>query len=176
MSIERRARRVAIIAASVLLAACALPGKPLPDNYAGPTAVIIDTATEHGPGKADLFYLTAIDDRAVEDSRTRTLEANRGRGFAMSPVTVSRKVAAHPARFAIVGRTEFGAPIAGLAGTVYQVKGTVEFTPEPDHVYLVRGSLAEEGSAIWIEDRESKTMVGRKIEVRGPATLGFFEK
>jgi hypothetical protein len=52
----------------------------------------------------------------------------------------------------------------------------VTFTPERYKRYVVRGELGEDYSAVWIEEDETKTLIGEKIESRGSARLGIFEK
>jgi hypothetical protein len=49
-----------------------------------------------------------------------------------------------------------GAPVHALAsqmaGTFFSVEDTVDFLPEPDHVYVVKGDLKKAKSSVWIED------------------------
>ncbi|MBP0599357.1 hypothetical protein J8I26_14655 [Herbaspirillum sp. LeCh32-8] len=63
-----------------------------------------------------------------------------------------------------------------MVSTVYNVKGTVSFTPEAGKIYLVRGKLSEAYSAVWIEEKQSKTVMGEKIEVQGSAKAGILGK
>ncbi len=94
----------------------------------------------------------------------------------MTPAVIERKVPAQKATFTIVGRTEYAAPILALTNTVYQVTGKVTFIPEADGSYIVRGSLGENYSAVWIENETTGKTVGEKTEVNGPSKLGVFEK
>jgi len=157
-----------------ILSGCATQQPSVPVTYAGPTAVIKDSVKSLTDSKGYFYYVEMVDDARVENSRIRTLTENRGRGMRMTPAVVERKVAARPLRLAVVGRTEYAAPIQALKGVVYQVKGVVQFTPEANKSYTVRGDLGE-NSSVWVEDDETGTIVGAKVEQRG-AQLGFFEK
>jgi len=95
----------------------------------------------------------------------------------MTPIPAQRAVpSAKSISVQLVARTEYAAPILALTGTVYQVKGTIEFVPEPDRRYIVRGALGETQSAVWLEDLDTMKLVGKKVVVEGSAKLGLFEK
>jgi len=158
------------------LGGCAAYAPSVPENYKGPLATVKDSSKKYSASKIDLFYLKKIDGKKIEDSRSRTLIANSGKGFYISPVIVSRKIPAKLCTVMITGRTEYAAPILALTGKVYEVSGEVEFYPEEDKTYIVKGELTEKYSSVWIEDVESKRIVGNKVEVKGSAALGFFQK
>jgi hypothetical protein len=52
--------------------------------------------------------------------------------------------------------------------------GNVEFTPEPDGVYVIKGELAQDHSAVWIEDEKRGVQVSNKLQINGLAKQGFF--
>lgn len=167
-------RRVLLLACLLpLLGACA--AKPIPDGYSGPVARVNDTSTPRSGTSIDFFYLAEVNGRRIPDSVTNTRQANYGRGFSMTPRVIDREIPAEPSTVRIVGRTEHAAPILALMNKVYQVSGEMQFTPEPNQYYLVKGVLGDDYSAVWIENA-SGAVVGQKIEVRGSSTLGFFEK
>ena len=60
-----------------------------------------------------------------------------------------------------------GAPIhamaSQLAGTFFDVEGTVDFTPTPNTVYVVKGKLAQQQSSVWIEEATSGKPVSTVI-------------
>ncbi len=178
-SVSRKMGATKPVVAAVLLVAlggCATTAPSVPEGYSGPVAIIKDSVKPWSKSKADFFYISEIDDRRIEDSRTRTLRMNQGRGFSMSPSVVERNVPAQKATFTLVGRTEYAAPILALTKTVYQVTGKITFSPETYRNYVVRGELGENYSAVWLEDEASGKTVGEKIEVNGPSKLGVFEK
>lgn len=168
-----------LVAAAFLLATlsgCATFTPSVPEGYSGPVSVVKDSVKSLSQSKADFFYVSEINDQRIEDSRVRTLQVNRGRGFSMSPAIVERNVPARRATFTLVGRTEYAAPILALTNTVYQVTGKVTFAPETYRSYVVRGELGENYSAVWLEDEADGKLIGERIEVKGPSKLGTLEK
>ena len=118
------------VVASVALVGCATFAPPIPEGYTGPVAIIKDSVKPISEKKADFFYVSEIDGKRIEDSRIKTLNVNRGRGFNMTPSVIERNIPAQKATFTLVGRTEYAAPILALTNTVYQVTGKVTFSPE----------------------------------------------
>lgn len=170
-------RKVAAIFAVVTaLSGCVSYHKPVPEGYSGPRANLQDSVKTYGTSKADFFYVSHIDDKQIEDSMVKTRVANHGRGMIMTPVLVHRDVPAQALKLTITGRTAYAAPILTLTNTVYQVKGDVELKAEPGRTYVVRGELGENYSAVWIEELGKDVIVGTKVEVKGSAKLGVFEK
>jgi hypothetical protein len=159
-----------------LVGGCATYQPSIPKNYTGPRAILRDSVMIHSRSKADFFHVSHVDGREVVNSRIQTRSANEGRGMILDPVVLQREIPAQPTRLTIVGRTEYAAPILALTSAVYEVKGEVEFTPEPNKAYTVRGELGKSYSAVWVEEDISKVVVGKKVEVKGSAALGFFEK
>lgn len=165
-----------LLSLTILLGGCATYIPSVPKDYTGPIASITDTPVRHSGTKVDFFYIEKIDGKAIENSRIKSLSENYGKGFHMSPVELDRPVPAKETTFTIVGRTEYAAPILAMSNPVYQVVGEVTFTPEDGKSYRVRGRLTEERSSVWIEDKESKQVMGEKIEVEGSTKLGFWKK
>jgi hypothetical protein len=168
-----------ILFASTLLLAltgCATYSPSIPADYTGPKASVKDTTTVYSVSKADLFYVSHVDGLEIENSRIVTRKVNHGRGMYMEPQALTNQIPAKNVTLTIVGRTEYAAPILALTNTVYQLKGTVEFTPEANKSYVVRGKLDEAYSAVWIEDAETNSLVGKKVELHGSAKLGTFQK
>lgn len=165
-----------VVGVCLLLAGCVNFSSPLPENYTGPVATIQDWVHVHSASKADFFYLTAVDGNRIEDSLTKTLMVNRGRGVVMAPVTLQRKVPAQLTRFKLEGRTGYAAPILAMFKPVYEVSGEIQFKPEAGHLYRVKGELGENYSAVWLEDAATETVVGEKIEIKGSAKLGILQK
>jgi len=60
-----------------------------------------------------------------------------------------------------------------LSNAVYEVVGKIAFTPVEGRTYLVKGSLAEKESSVWIEDLESQEVMGKKIVIEGSAKLVY---
>lgn len=164
-----------VFVAAQLLSGCATYN-PLPEGYVGPRATIKESVQVYSSSKADFFYVAAIDNHEINNSRTNTLARNYGRGMSMTPYLVEREVPARDCILQLVGRTEYAAPILALTNTVYQVKGDVHFSPQPGKTYTVKGKLTETGSEVWIEEEGGGIVANTTVEVKGSAKLGIFEK
>lgn len=149
---------------------------PVPEGYTGPLAKIADTYTKRSERSIDVFILDSYNAKMAENALSQTVSQNSGRGFAMDPVGYERDVPATPATFSIRGRTHYAAPILELTNTVYQVKGDINFAPQAGRRYVIRGTLGPDYSAVWIEDAETKAVIGNKIEIKGDSSLGTMEK
>lgn len=169
-------RRLAIVASALFLVGCAY-SPSVPENYSGPRASLDDSFKVHNRSKADFFVAETIDGNQIDNSLLATVRANKGRGMIMTPMSIARPlVAENPVKVGVRGRTHHAAPILGLTQTVYQVQGVIEFTPQANVKYVVRGELGPSYSAVWIEELETKQVIGNKVEITGSAKLGVFQK
>ena len=159
-----------------VLTGCATYQPTIPEGYNGPRATIKDSAKVHSTSKADFFFVTHVNKNGVESSLIRTRQVNYGRGMYMEPQVLQHEIPAQSTTINIVGRTEYAAPILAFTNPVYEVKGVIDFTPEPNKTYVVRGDLGKDYSAVWIEDESSNAVVGQKIEIKGSAELGILQK
>lgn len=159
----------------VLLAGC-VTTQLVPEGYEGPTAMIRDSALTNSTSQTDFFYLNKVDGKKIEESRGASRSASYGQGFHLEVVVLDRLVPVGPAKFELIGRTEYAAPIQAMANKVYEVRGEVEFSPQNGQVYVVKGTLGEDYSAVWIEDSDTGEIMGQKVEVHGSAALNFFQK
>lgn len=164
------------VAFFITLSGCATTSSLLPEGYKGPTARIKDTVISFGPKKADFFYVSHVNGKTVENSLIKTRQVNYGRGMKMTPEIIERQIPIGPSIVTIVARTEYAAPILALTNDVYEVKGDISFTPQENKTYSVYGELGENYSVVWLEDESDHTVIGNKIEVRGSAKLGIFQK
>lgn len=170
-------RYIVAVLMTFAVTGCVTYSPTLPKNYSGPQAQLDDSSTAHSEVKIDFFVVDEIDGARVDNSLNETLRRNRGRGMSMTPFYVGRRVIAEKLlKVGVKGRTHYAAPILALTGTVYQVKGVIEFTPKADGRYIVRGDFGDEYSAVWIEDVATNQPIGQKVEVKGSAKLGLFEK
>lgn len=162
-------KKLLAVLAAALVAGCAgTPYTPVPEGYTGPRVTIADSYRVLSSSKTEFFYVEAVDGNPVPNSRITSLNSNRGNGMLLKPVPVQRELPAdRPTTLALVARTEYGAPIMALMREVYQVKGTLDFTPEPGKRYVVRGQLGAAASAVWVEDADTNAVVGHKIEAQG---------
>jgi hypothetical protein len=162
------------ILAAALLSACTT--NPVPEGYTGPLAKIQDTFTQRSERAVDMFFVDKVNGKKVENALTATTSRNYGRGFAMEAVAYVRDVPAAAATFSLTGRTHYAAPILELTNPVYEVKGDVNFAPAANRTYIVRGELRADYAAVWLEDAETKAVIGSKIELKGDPSLGVLEK
>lgn len=168
---------IAPLLAATLLAGCASVHEPVPQGHVGPVAIVEDSFRQLSTSKTDFFYVEQVDGHKIDNSRAKSLAANRGAGMRMTPQFEQRNIpASRPTSLTIVARTEYAAPILTLTRSVYEVKGVVDFTPEPGKRYVVRGSLQADRSSVWLEEKESQQVVSKKIEIEGSAKLGIFSK
>jgi hypothetical protein len=166
---------VLLILSFSVLSGCATFHPTIPEGYSGPVATIQDSEKRIDVGKADLFYLSHIDGRSIRNSRSASMSASYGQGNRLSTVLINNSVPVGSHSFTVVGRTVYAMPARALASTVYEVKGDIEFSPEQDASYIIKGVLAEEGSSVWIANSSTGEVV-KKIEVQGPSKLGLFKK
>ena len=160
----------------ILLNACATAPPPaLPQEYRGPMASIQDTELGIDDGKANFFFLSHIDGKKISNSHTETMGASHGHGNSLSKVLLDNKVPAKNHHFTIVGRTIYAMPIRALTGTVYEIKGEVEFSPQPDGRYIIKGILSDEKSVVWIESIPDGKII-KKVEAEGSTSLDYFDK
>jgi hypothetical protein len=166
--------RVASALAACALLLCGCISASVPEGYAGPVADIADTHVANDNDSVSFFYLARINGKRIDNSLAKTTEANAGMGLRMRARVMGRAVPARTTIFTITGRTHYAAPILEFLNTVHEVSGKVRFTPQPDHLYLVKGVLSDRLSSVWIED-EAGNVMGKKIASKN-SRLGFFEK
>ncbi len=170
-------RRHAILLLCAALAACETVPEPAAQAPTGPRARLDETAKVHSASKADFFAVTDIDGRPVRNSMAETFTRNYGRGTVMTPYFLNQDLPAGvPVKVGVVARTYYAAPALAMVNEVYQVKGVVEFTPQANGRYVMRGELGAAHAAVWIEDRSDDTVVGQKVLAKGSAKLGFWDK
>jgi hypothetical protein len=162
------------VAATALLSGCVI--NPVPEGYNGTLAHVTDSVTPRNDISADFFYLAKINGFTVPDSLSATDGSNRTPGAEKPPVVIGRDIPTTAASFTIVAHTRYTTPVYALTNPVYEVSGDVSFTPLAKHDYVVKGVLAADYSAVWIEDRQTGQVAAQKIEVKGSAALGTFGK
>ena len=161
---------------ALLLSGCAATYSPIPENYQGPVSYIDSSEMRHTSSKSDLFYLSKVNGKYIDNTLSATRGATYGQGFNLTTRLIKTHVPSQEATFSIIGRTEHAAPIQAFSDEVYEVTGEVTFTPEANKEYIVKGVLGESYSAVWIESKATGEVINSKIEINGSAELGFFEK
>lgn len=170
----RKLKLLLVLLPILLFTGCVSYQPSIPADYKGPKSTILDTATVYSSTKADMFYLEKINDGKIYNSLYSTLDKNYGGGLHMVVDNLNHNIPSKKAKFTIVGKTHYATPILVLTNTVYEVRGTIEFIPKKGAKYVVKGELGEK-SFVWIENYETKEIIGKKI-VKADSSLGFFEK
>lgn len=166
-----------VLLACAVLVGCETVPEPVEQAPMGPRARLDETGKVHSQSKADFFVVTEINGKPVKNSMNETFSRNYGKGMVMTPYFLNQDLpAGQPLKIGVMGRTYYAAPALAFINDVYEVKGTVEFTPQENGRYIMRGELGERHSAVWIEDRSNDAVVGTKIEIKGNAKVGFWKK
>jgi hypothetical protein len=156
----------AVFTCALLATGCATY-EPVSKDYTGPTATLKDTGMSEDGSKAQMFAATNIDGNRVMNAFWASAVASNGRGNNLSTVFPERQVKATPMKVTLKGSHATGAPIAAIAsqiaGTFFSVEGVVDFTPQPNGKYAVKGELKKEKSSVWIEDIETGKPVSEVI-------------
>lgn len=157
------------ITALVSITGCA-SHKPIPQNYTGPIATVSDSGMAEDGSKAQIFALTAIDGRSIQDSFLTTRQASYGKGAAIRLEVTERLIPAQAMKVKLRGSHITGMPIHEIAsramGTFFEVEGVVDFAPQADKRYRVVGTLSKGDSAVWIEDEVTRQPVTSKVSVQ----------
>jgi hypothetical protein len=140
---------------ALFLAGCA--AKLVPDDYAGPTAVVKDSnanAVNGGLFKSDhaeIFAMTAVDGKGIPNGFSSTSSASEGLGMGMRLKNEERRVPIKPMKVILFAIVYYPAPISTLFNKTYATEKKVNFHPVAGQTYVVRGKLGDSGSDVWIE-------------------------
>ena len=156
-------KRLVSLTALLALVACATTEPPVPESYVGPVAKVTDSMANVTSRQGDFCVLRTLDGRPISNSINETIERGRGKGLTLYAWVTDRRVPARPTKAGLKCQTVHAAPILALTGTVYSVEGVVDFNPKDDGRYLVKGTLSEAGSSVWIEDAVSGEIVTTKV-------------
>ncbi len=158
---------VVVLGGALLVSGCATQYQPVPEGYRGPTATIRDSGLAEDSTKAQMFAVVEIDGERVMNAFWASAQRSHGQGPMLSTEFPERKVKAAPQRLTLRGSHATGAPIHAMAsqllGTFFSVEGTVEFTPQHNGVYVVKGELSKAKSSVWIEDAQTGQRVSSSV-------------
>lgn len=116
-----------------------------------------------GGVKATIFTVDAIDGTRDDKSPFTFVY---GGGFATNVTAgVNRKVTPGEHLVTIGGRDVHGADGAALLdfNKNKTVKGDVFLNAKPGRTYIVRGQMSKSRSSVWLEDKKTGRIVGRKV-------------
>ena len=153
------------------LQACATTAPRMQFASGTPTAEVNDRLqSDEDDSNPRFFVVTAINGVRVANAFHNSSRIGMGIGADIVPYLRAREVAATRARFTLLGRYITIAPIQELtrrmSGNFQLVEGEVDFEPQAGVVYRVNGQLSKQGSAVWIEEFDSKKVVSERITVK----------
>lgn len=156
-----------LLTSAALLAGCATVSNPVPADYTGLTAQLIDTVSRDKNERDQIFAVVEFEGTRIKNALSESRRASSGRGFAGIILGASRPVPARKSTVKIVGTHFSAAPIAEIArraaGTFQSIEGDVEFTPQAGKSYEVVGELSKELSCVWISDALTKEAASAKV-------------
>lgn len=149
--------RLISLAAALLLMGGA--SNPLPDDYAGQTAVVKDSHANYVEADGmkfehvELYAMMELDGKIIRNAIGSTTGASVNAGQ-MRIIGGERRV---PIKTMKVGLRAFVYyPSLFTKNFVHDTRRTVSFTPAAGETYVVRGRLAESDSDVWIETAGGK--------------------
>lgn len=155
-------KRRAYLVFVLLLAGCSA-AKLVPDDYAGPTAIVRDsgvTAGQGNTGHSQYFVLAAVDGKEVQNSFSQTFAG--AEGYTNFKVH-ERKVPVRPMKVTLRSVAYFPKGLKGPGGDfgadqiiATAVQQTVSFSPVAGEAYVVRGKADEKAGSAWIETAQGQ--------------------
>jgi hypothetical protein len=155
---------VLLVAAASALTACATFYDPMRGYDSGPWCGIEDSATRESDSRVVLFYVEKVDGQPIDQAWAATSRYNEGRGFAVDPKPVIRNLPARPMRLTLVAQTYNGAPVLDLFRKNFVVRGEIDFVPQDQTFYVVKGVLNADYGAVWLADQRTGARVGPAVE------------
>lgn len=159
-----------LLALLLALATSACATNPVPQGYAGPLARIYDSSgLTNSVQTKNVFFIELVNGKRVTNASDMIKTNNMGLQSTVEAFGFVRDVpAGQMTTFTIVGRTQYAVPFLQMTNPTYEVKGNVDFVPKSGRAYIVRGTVTPETSSVWIEDEQTKAVIGAKIEVKNP--------
>jgi hypothetical protein len=164
-------RLLFILTLPLALAGCATD--PLPKNYAGPVARLLDSVGFSGDmethifySRAEFFFASEIDGKKINESLSATKKKSFGKGKDMDYDIINRDIPIRPLTVKLEGRVTYAPPLFALThpGSLYSATNTIEFEPVEGQTYIVKGKLAEADSEVWLEEMGTGKRVGTTVE------------
>jgi hypothetical protein len=131
-------------------------------------ASIEDTFQRKGTGSAYVFFVSKINEvSTISNAMTESARATAGQGSYLHALGANRDIPAKPLKLSLTARVIHSSPIAILMDpdSKLTLEGDIDFTPQPNMKYFVKGILRKDKASIWIEDINGNIM---------PESLGNF--
>lgn len=154
-----------ILAAAAALSGCASSG--VPKGYTGPVAKVSDSLNHRSASQVEIFMVTKVNDRFVQNTEQATAMANQGMGLGYAATKViERDIPAQPVKLKLIGRTRYASDMQALFGQNYEVAGEVLLQARPNAQYVVNGELTKARQAVWVEDKATGKIVTQVVTGR----------
>lgn len=134
-------------------------------------ASIEDTYKKKGTGSAYAFFVSKVDGiPTTHNASTESRKVSAGNGIYLFPVGASRNIPIKPLKMSLTAKVIYAAPIVAITDseTDLILEQDIEFTPQPDMFYYVKGVLSKSNSSIWIEDINGEK-VSRHLSKANPS-------
>jgi hypothetical protein len=130
----------------------------VPEGYTGDVVNINDTYERQSSGSAIFFYTDRINNIEVHNALRFSAGLSTGQGNRLNLTGISRKMPLTTQRIHLVGQYFHIVPIVAMFGSEdkYTIKGMVTLEPKANTHYVIKGSVSEAYSAVWIEDHQGK--------------------
>ena len=118
------------------------------------TATLVDSSKREGGTRVQLFYVSKIEGKEIENALNATSKSNYGKGMAVQPVTPKRVVFANRMiSLEICAQTYNGAPILDLFRSDTKKCETLTRSFEANSTYYVTGEIHEKVATIEIVEK-----------------------
>ncbi|WP_444887679.1 hypothetical protein [Microbulbifer sp. JMSA008] len=150
--------KIFLLITVAILSGCTNYQPIFPEGYTGGRATVSDTFIQVGLGEAQFFYAESVDKILVENALDITYKTSNNKGRVIYPSGYIREIPSRPLKINIIGKNVYSAPILGLLDSEneYTIQATLEFSPQNNHDYLIKGILEKNYRAIWIEDNSGE--------------------
>lgn len=132
-------------------------------GHEGAWGLIQDTSSRVSGSRVELYYIERIDGQMIDNTATATASSNYGRGLSVDAVTKVHRVPARKMKLTLVAETYNAAPVLALLRKDFVARAEIEFEPQPDTFYEVRGELKEGRCSVWLVDQDSGAAVTEKL-------------
>jgi hypothetical protein len=131
-------------------------------EYPGPFATIRDFEVSEAPNRYQFYFLSEIDGRKIDNVLLATRRANRGNDFSQTTVYFLRRLPARATTLKLEARIAYAAPMEEMQNkaTIYTADVTLNFLPESNKTYVVKGTLTADKKEVWLEEVQT----GKRVE------------
>ena len=150
--------KIFIFLLAISLTGCVTYYPVVPEGYEGDIATISDSYVKTSRRKSTFYYVKAVNGAAAYNAfahtRSNAVGNPAGNTSYLDALSFSRDIPSQPVTITLSIAPFFDMPmeIKPEYKYKYYLEGDVQFTPEPNVHYMVRGLSKDKYAAIWIED------------------------